>query len=205
MTTGPRIINLAGPSGSGKSALAQHLAVRLGAPSGAIVTMDSFYRDLSGLPPGERARTNFDHPDSIDWPLLTKVLAQLGQGKPGACPVYDYQSHTRRKTSRVIEPGGWLIVEGLFALFPQVGDLARVRVFVEAQQTLCLSRIMERDTRERAWSKREVDQRFQKQVWPMYLQHVLPTKQYAHLVVQGDAPLDDSAASVASLLEGGPA
>ena len=50
------LIGIAGPSGSGKTEPARALAASLGAP---ILSLDSYYPDMTGLPPEERARANF--------------------------------------------------------------------------------------------------------------------------------------------------
>jgi len=37
---------------------------------------DYYYRDLSHLPVGERAKTNFDHPDALETSLLVEQLGE---------------------------------------------------------------------------------------------------------------------------------
>ncbi len=56
MPTGIYLIGIAGPSGSGKSFLAQHLKAALEAE---VLEVDRYYRDLSHLPLEQRARMNF--------------------------------------------------------------------------------------------------------------------------------------------------
>ena len=118
------------------------------------------------------------------------------------CPVYDFKSHTHSGAIRHIAPGRYLIVEGIFALFPAIRKFSQVRVFVDAPADICLARLLKRDLRERAWSQQDVIRRFEAQVWPMHLEHVLPTKQFAQVVIYGTAPLADSADAVIRFLEG---
>ena len=202
MTPTPMIIALAGPSAGGKSALAQCLAPRLESPASPVLGLDSFYNGLAHLPIAERSQVNFDHPDSMDWPLMESVLEGLSKGRTMPCPVYDFKTHARTEKVRTISPGRHLIVEGLFALFPVIRGLSRVRVFVDAPQKICLERLLKRDLQERAWSQQDVIRRFEAQVWPMHLEHVLPTKQFAQVVIDGTAPLADSADAVIRFLEG---
>ena len=77
MNPTPMIITLAGPSAGGKSALAQCLAPRLESPASPVLGLDSFYDDLAHLPIAERSQVNFDHPDSMDWPLMESVLDSI--------------------------------------------------------------------------------------------------------------------------------
>ena len=44
-------------------------------------THDSYYRDLRHLSADERARTNFDHPDSLETSLLVDHLRALRAGE----------------------------------------------------------------------------------------------------------------------------
>ena len=60
----PVVIGIAGGSGSGKTTVAQEILQRVGRDRIAFLQHDSYYKDLSGLPPAQHAEINFDHPDS---------------------------------------------------------------------------------------------------------------------------------------------
>ena len=59
----PLVIGIAGGSGSGKTTVAQEILQRVGPDRIAYIQHDSYYKDLSGLPPAQRAELNFDHPN----------------------------------------------------------------------------------------------------------------------------------------------
>ena len=59
----PLVIGIAGGSGSGKTTVAREILNRVGAGRIAYLQHDSYYKDLSGLPPTLRAEVNFDHPN----------------------------------------------------------------------------------------------------------------------------------------------
>jgi uridine kinase len=103
------IVGVAGPSSSGKSELAKHLAQRL--PGTAIVSLDSYYRGMEEIPLEERKKLNFDHPDSLDWVLLHERLLAIAKGRPFDEPVYSFADYARTSETRRIEPTGFLIVE----------------------------------------------------------------------------------------------
>lgn len=185
-----RIIAIAGGSGSGKSYLAGYVAGRLGAP---VVSLDAYYRDLSHLPPGERARWNFDHPDALDWPLLRRQLAELHAGNRVEIPVYDFATHTRTGRVKRIDPRGYLVLEGIFALWDAgVRRLLSAGVFIDFSDEGRLERRTARDVAERGRTPASVLAQYEQTVRPMYLEHVAPTRRHAQLSVAGDAPPERS-------------
>lgn len=189
----PLLIAIAGPSGSGKTELAKFLARRLDA---TVFSFDDYYRDLSHLPPSERARTNFDDPAMFDWELLERHAAALARGERISKPVYDFRTHTRAGGEAMI-PGGAVILEGLFALHHAgIRRLYGTAVFVDLEDETCLARRMERDIRERGRTRESVIEQYQTTVRPMCERYVRPTRAFADVTVRGDAPLERSAAEV---------
>ena len=78
-------IGIAGGSGSGKTTVAQEILSRVGADRIAFLQHDSYYKDLSGLPPAQRAELNFDHPNSLETDLLTQHILALRDGSAVVC------------------------------------------------------------------------------------------------------------------------
>ena len=71
----------------------------------------------------DRARNNFDHPNSLDTDLLIHHLAELIEGRPVVVPRYDFKRHCRyqegeiddegRSTGRIVESERIILVEGI--------------------------------------------------------------------------------------------
>jgi uridine kinase len=61
------IIGICGGSGSGKTTVAKKLVEVFGETQTVLLAQDSYYKDLSDLPLEERAKVNFDHPESVDF------------------------------------------------------------------------------------------------------------------------------------------
>jgi uridine kinase len=57
--------------------------------------LEQYYKDLSHLPVEERAKNNFDHPDSLDSELLAQHLRSLKSGQAVHVPTYDFAQHSR--------------------------------------------------------------------------------------------------------------
>eukprot|EP00953_Heterococcus_sp_UTEX-ZZ885_P002602 1922-Heterococcus_DN1.PRE.2 len=91
----PIIVGIAGGSGSGKTTLARAVYDSLGADNVTYICHDQYYKDLSHLPVEERAKTNFDHPDSLDSKLLAQHLRSLKRGQAVHVPTYDFAQHSR--------------------------------------------------------------------------------------------------------------
>ena len=64
--TQPVLVGVAGGSGSGKTTLARSLAQSFRPDQVQIVYLDAYYKNLSAIPPSDRDRINYDHPDAFD-------------------------------------------------------------------------------------------------------------------------------------------
>jgi uridine kinase len=189
------LIGIAGPSGAGKTYLAQHLAAVLNAP---VLSMDAYYRDLAHLPLPERAVSNFDHPAAIQHELLIDHVQQLSQGKAVEIPCYDFATHTRTAQTKSFGPADVVIIEGLFTLYwPELRQLLRTKIFVEMNQVVCFERRTLRDVSERGRTRESVQHQFRTTVTPMTDLYVLPTRHNADLVLAGDAAAEETIARVA--------
>jgi uridine kinase len=198
----PHLIGVAGPSGSGKSELAQYLARHLPGTT-AVIPLDSYYRAMAHLPFEERARLNFDHPEALDWELIRTDLRKLARGEAIDEPIYRFDQHARSAETRRVEPADFILIEGLFALYdPAVLDALKLRIFVYAPDEVCLARRIGRDTLERGRSRQSVLDQYAQTVRPMAERYVLPTRRNAHLALSGEQPLDQSWAAVEELMGG---
>ncbi len=196
-------IGITGGSGAGKTALADALAARL---SGAVPTVrtDWYYRDLSHLSLAQRESQNFDDPEAIEWPLFVSQVEDLRQGRPIQRPVYDFESHTRRRGLEVIGPADALIVEGVFALArPELRALLDVAVYVEANESTRFKRRLTRDMKLRGRTAESVERQFRRTVAPMHLRHIEPQRELADVIVDGEASLDLSVDQVLKALAAG--
>ena len=93
------ILGVAGASGSGKSFFADRICSSLTSRNVIILSQDYYYKDLSSIPPEQRALYNFDHPDAIDFDLLIEHIGLLKKHQSIQHPVYDFTVHNRKKES----------------------------------------------------------------------------------------------------------
>jgi len=180
----PITIGVAGGSGSGKTTVALKILERVGFDRVAYVPHDAYYRDAAHLPPVERARLNFDHPDSLDNELLIAHMKALQAGKPVDIPVYDFGTYTRTAETRRIEPQPVIMLEGILIFADrQLRDLMDMRIYVDTDADLRLIRRLQRDMQERGRSAESVIAQYLATVRPMHLEFVEPSKRYADVII----------------------
>ncbi len=201
----PLVIGIAGGSGSGKTTVAQEILQRVGPDRIAYIQHDSYYKDLTGLPPAQRAEVNFDHPNSLETDLLIAHVEQLKQGQAINLPIYDFSVHSRTDETFTVSPRGVIIVEGIL-IFVEAAlrTLFDVKLFVDTDADIRLIRRLKRDITERGRTVESVIKQYQSTVRPMHLEFVEPSKRYADVIIPeggfNTAALDMVVARIESLL-----
>lgn len=182
--TPPLIIGIGGGSGSGKTTVSDEILQRVGTRHIAVLPHDAYYKDLTSLPPEQRAQVNFDHPYSLDTPLLIEHLEKLKRWEPIELPVYDFITHSRTDQKIPIEPQPIILVEGILIFAePQLRPLFNVKIFVDTDPDIRFIRRLQRDISERGRTAESVIQQYLSTVRPMHLEFVEPSKRYADVIV----------------------
>lgn len=203
----PLVIGIAGGSGSGKTTLAMLMLDRVDAKRIAYLPHDAYYKDLSNLPPNQRAAVNFDHPDSLETSLLIEHIKQLRDGHSIQLPVYDFKNHKRTNETITIESQPVIVVEGIL-LFAEraLRDMFDVKIFVDTDADIRFIRRLERDILERGRTTESVIHQYLATVRPMHLEFVEPSKRYADVIVpeggMNRVVMDMLAARLEALLRG---
>jgi uridine kinase len=198
----PFCIAIAGPSCAGKTSIAKKVAEMLPGET-TLFGLDSYYLDLSHLSHDERAQQNFDDPALLESSLLAQHLAELRAGQSIRQPVYDFSTHTRvRERHEIVKPGEFLIVEGLFTLYwPEVRPAFDVCIFVDAPDPVCFERRRARDVHERGRTLESIEMQYRATVRPGCEQFVLPSRRHAHVIIDGNQPIEVSAQQVFSCVQ----
>jgi len=206
MTNGtPLVIGIAGGSGSGKTTVAQEILQRVGPDRIAYIQHDSYYKDLTGLPPAQRAEVNFDHPNSLETGLLIEHVEQLKRGNTIEVPIYDFSTHSRTDQTFTVTSHGVIVVEGIL-IFVEAAlrSLFDVKLFVDTDADIRLIRRLQRDISERGRTVENVIKQYQATVRPMHLEFVEPSKRYADVIIPeggfNTAALDMVVARIETLL-----
>lgn len=178
------IIGIAGGTGSGKTTVVKKIVEALPPHHVAVVPLDSYYNDTTGMTDEERHAINFDHPDAFDWKLLIKQINELREGHAIEQPTYSYLICNRLPETIHVEPKPVIIVEGIMTLInKKLRDMMDIRIFVDCDSDERLIRNIERDTVERGRDVQTVLDRYRKVLKPMHDQFIEPTKRYAHIII----------------------
>lgn len=178
------IIGIAGGTGSGKTTVVRKIVDTLPANTVAVIPQDSYYNDQSDLPLEVRKKTNFDHPDAFEWPLLAHQIEELRQGRAIEQPTYSYLTCTRLPETVHVEPHDVIIVEGIMALYDKkLRDLMDLKIFVDAESDERLLRVIERDIAERGHPLEMLIDKYRNVLKPMHDEFIEPTKQHADIII----------------------
>ncbi len=181
--TVPKIVGIAGGTGSGKTTLARKIREGLGEASN-LIQFDWYYRDLSYLPMKDREDVNFDHPSSLESELLVEHLKMLKHGEGVDVPMYDFKTHSRTSETLHIDPLPVIVVEGILLFcFEPLRDMLDIKIFVDTDADIRAFRRIRRDMRERGRTFDSIRKQYYKTVRPMHLEFVEPSKRYADVII----------------------
>jgi len=202
----PLVIAIAGGSGSGKTTVANVILDKVGAHRIAYLPHDAYYRDLTNLPPTQRAEVNFDHPESLETELLIEHVNTLKSWRPIDLPVYDFTHHSRTAETIRVNPQRVIIVEGILIFVePRLRELFDIKIFVDTDPDIRFIRRLTRDIQERGRSTEMVVHQYLSTVRPMHLEFVEPSKRYADIIIPeggfNSVALDIVSARVEALLK----
>ena len=177
------LIGIAGGTASGKTSIANDMRQSMGADQAVVIRLDDYYRQLTG-DLEERGRTNFDHPDAFEWPLLEQHISALLEGQTVPVPSYDHSIHQRRESPQATPSRSVIILEGILALWPvELRQLMHLKVFVDTPPDIRLARRIRRDVAERGRTLDAVIEQYESTVRPMHEQFCEPSKAYADVVI----------------------
>ena len=201
------VVGIAGGTGSGKTTLAGLILESVGRDRIAFLPHDAYYRDQKHLPLEERAKVNYDHPDSLETELLIEHIHQLRKGQTVQRPVYDFTRHNRKDQKVAVEPRQVVLVEGILIFVEKaLRDLFDMKIYVDTDSDIRFIRRLTRDIEERGRTVKSVIDQYLNTVRPMHLEFVESSKRYADIIVpeggMNTVALDIVIARLLSLLNG---
>lgn len=177
------MLGIAGGTGSGKTTLAKGIKDALGNDA-ILLCHDYYYNKNSEMAYEERCVLNYDHPESLETDLLIKHLKELKNGHSIQRPVYSFVTHTRLDETIEVKPAKVIIIEGVL-LFenPDLRNIMDIKVYVDTDSDIRLTRRIKRDVNERGRSLGSVLDQYVNTVKPMHEQFVEPSRKYADVII----------------------
>lgn len=180
----PKIIGIAGGTGSGKTTVAKLIVESIPDDSSVLIEHDWYYKDCSHIPSEERDGRNYDEPAALDNDLLINHLTALRNRQTIEAPQYDFASHSRKKESLTIKSCHLIIVEGILTFsIPALRDMFDLRLFVDTDDDIRLMRRIKRDIINRGRDIESIQKQYYDTVRPMHRLHVASVKEHAHLII----------------------
>ncbi len=180
----PIVFGVAGGTASGKTTVARSILAGVGAAQVAYLAHDAYYKDMSHLAFAERARLNYDHPDSLETDLLVQHVEKLLTSNSVQVPIYDFTEHRRTAQTTCVNASPIILVEGILIFtHPRLRDLMDIKVYVDTDPDVRFIRRMSRDMQERGRSLDSIVKQYLETVRPMHLEFVEPSKRYADVII----------------------
>ena len=183
----PLIIGISGGTASGKTSVCKAINDQLRDQRVALITLDSYYRPLTGAEKEQVAQGafNFDHPDAFDWELVRQQLGRILQREPIEVPVYDYVNNERFAGQSVQISGVDVVFfEGILAFWdPIVRSMLSLKIFVECDADIRLARRVVRDIAERGRTLDHILDQYERTVKPSFDKYTQPTKVFADVII----------------------
>lgn len=178
------VVGISGGTGSGKTTLSELILEKIGRDKIAYLPHDAYYRDQKHLPLEERAKVNYDHPDSLETELLIKHIEQLKAGEAIEMPQYDFTIHNRKDEKVRVEPKRVALVEGILIFVEKaLRNLFDMKIYVDTDADIRFIRRLTRDVTERGRTVQSVINQYLSTVRPMHLDFVENSKRYADIIV----------------------
>ncbi|XP_048135223.1 uncharacterized protein LOC115740036 isoform X2 [Rhodamnia argentea] len=157
-------VGIGGPSGSGKSSLAEKVASVIGC---TVISMENY---RIGIDEGNDL-------DSIDFDALVQNLEDLTNGKDALVPVFDFQQK-RCMGSKTIKSAssGVVIVDGTYALHARLRSLLDIRVAVVGGVHFSLLSKVQYDIGD----SRSLDSLIDS-IFPLFRKHIEPDLHHAQI------------------------
>jgi len=178
------IIGIAGGSGSGKTTVARKILENFEIQDAVLIEQDAYYKNIHFETAEDKAKFNFDHPDSIEFSLLRKHLLDLTKGKSIEKPIYDFANYMRKTEKISVKTSKIIVVEGILILaVPEIRELLDIKIFVDTDPDEMILRRIGRDIKERGRTFESVRDQYLKTVKPMFLEFAEPSKRYADVII----------------------
>lgn len=175
---------IAGTTCSGKTTLANEIRNYFsGTYAVTIVSQDDYFKDLKEIP---RTRKGYltDSINAFHTTEFKNDVETLLKNSSVIMPKYDISSNTRISKNKIVKSGKINVMEGLHTI-SILGYLDNsIRIFLDTDINMCLSRRIARDTFKYGIPEDRIRQYWYDCVEPMCKEYIFPQQKLADIVLK---------------------
>lgn len=198
----PFIIGIAGGSGSGKTSIIRALKNNFPDKDIAVLSQDDYYKSIEFQPRDANGKVNFDLPQCIDWQLLKQHIIDFQSGRPISKTEYTFNTETKTAKEIRINPAPILVIEGLFIFHEKaIQPFFDFKVFIDVDEHEKLRRRLNRDIKERGYSKEQILYQWENHVKPAYTNYLLPYRDQCDLFIDNNISFEKGVSDLAGIIK----
>jgi len=197
----PFTIGVAGGSGSGKTHFIKLLSSHFKLEEICLVSMDHYYKPIDQQQKDKNGIVNFDLPEAIERRMFEKDIIKLQKGQQVNKLEYTFNNPMANQAMLTFKPAPIIVVEGLFVqYFQEINALLDLKIFIDAEDQIKLTRRMKRDKEERGYEREDVLYRYHQHAAPVFEQLIAPLQSKADFIVHNNSDFKAAVDVVATFL-----
>ncbi len=149
-----------------------------------VLAHDFYYKSLTDITLEERKKRNYDCPEAFETDLMIKDIKALIDGQTIERPIYSYTERLRESKTVTVKPAPIVVIEGILVLEnEELTNLMDLKVFVDTDADIRLTRLVERDRKERGLDIEYIIAKYKDTLKPMHEKYVEPCKKKADIII----------------------
>lgn len=180
----PYLVGIVGGSASGKTSFIHALAREFDSDQITVISQDHYYVPIDKQLKDGNGVVNFDLPGSIDRQRFHDDVLRLVSGHDVYVQEYTFNNPDRQPELICYKPAPIIIMEGLFVFhYEEIRNILDLKVYLDAEEEIKLSRRIRRDAAERGYPEEEVRYQWDNHVMPAYRSYLEPYKSQSDIIV----------------------
>ncbi len=158
-----------------------------------VLAHDFYYKSLTYITLEERKKRNYDCPEAFETDLMIKDIKALINGETIERPIYSYTERLRQSETVTVKPSPIIIIEGILVLEnEELTNLMDLKVFIDTEADIRLTRLVERDRKERGLDLEYIISKYKDTLKPMHEKYVEPCKKKADIIIPANKDNNDA-------------
>jgi len=180
----PFVAGITGCSGSGKTYFLKKLLEHFSKDEVCLISQDNYYIPRNQQPVDQNGIKNFDSPDSIDIEGYIQDITRLIAGVTITRQEYTYNNPAKKPGTITLNPTPIILAEGIFVFsFEKISRIFDLKIFIEAEDHVRLTRRIIRDKEERGYDLDDVLYRYRNHAIPSYKKYIKPFRSVSDIII----------------------